>query len=705
MKRSSWSKYFFLLILVFQFVQQLCSQTFKAVDDTIDMVPGFPKTVNLLANDIIPAGDSIRVTGGFSAGSGSVTSTWHYQGLVTYVVPNRGVGNIVIGTYTLVNVSSSQTSTARMIFRIRDKSYDTLQINDLAAIFTVSGLHFQMLFNTASWNGSWIPKGSSTSTLFTNAFWIGGLDEHDSLHLAAERYRQGPYSSSAGTKPDFYAGPVMDTVNYSIYQDTTWNYVWNLKRSDIEYHTHHWNDAGYKPAYDILTWPGNGNTALGQAAQLAPFHDANGDGIYNPFAGDSPAIRGDQCLFFIFNDERGQHLETTGRKLRAEIHGMAYAYDLPGDSAFSKTMFLNYKIYNRSLQTYHDAWMGTSTDMDIGYANDDYQQCDVGRGSIIGYNGKAVDGSGQSYAYGAHPPAQSVTILAGPWMEPTGADRPRYDNNGHPLCNEGVNGAGFGDGIADNERIGLKTFSYFLHPYYNPPPYMYQPAVAGDYYRYMQAIWMDNTRMVYGGNGHDGYGGYGPEASFLYPGESDTLNWGCGCQQPNGPVNWTEITAHNLPHDIRGAGTTGPFTWHPGEMQELDIAFVWARDYTSPDTLASVAKLRSMIDTVRKAFLTNRLPGGGSFLGITEQPVPPATTCSIYPNPATAAVTIDFGAPLKGQVNLEILNSSGMLLQTVICHQGSIQSGIDVSVFPTGLYLLKFNGGNIHYAKKLSVCR
>ena len=694
-----------VLILLIIFAPQIAGQNFKAVDDTIDLVPGFTKTVNLLANDIIPSGDSIRVSGGFSAGSGSVISTWHYQGVVTYLAPNRGVGNLVIGSYTLIDVSSSQTSTARLIFRIRDKSYDTLKINDVEAVFTVSGYHFLLLFNKNFSPGFTVPKGSGKCTIFANTFWIGGLDEHDSLYLAAERYRQGPNNGTAGIHPDYYAGPVMDSANYSINQDTTWNYVWNLKKSDIDYHKMHWKDPGYRPINDILTWPGNGNVSLGQAAQLAPFHDMNGDGIYNPYEGDSPAIRGDQCLFFIFNDDRGNHLETGGRKLRAEIHGMAYAFDLPGDSAFSKTIFLNYKVFNRSFHTYHEAYMGTYTDMDLGYPNDDYQQCDVGRGSIIGYNGKAIDGSGQSTAYGAHPPAQSVTILAGPRMNPAGVDRPRYDNNGHQLCNESVNGTGFGDGIADNERMGLKTFSYWESSLYSPPIYMKDPQKPGQYFNYMKAIWMDSTHMIYGGNGHAGYGGYGPEASFLFPGESDTLNWGCGCQPPNGPVNWTEVTAHNLPHDIKGIGATGPFTLRPGEMQELDIAFVWARDYTSSDTLASVTKLRTMIDTVRKAFMTNRLPGGGSFLSVNERAASAGTTCNLYPNPAKTIVTIGFGTPLEEKIRLEIFNSAGRPAGIYTIQKGSINTKIDLSGYASGLYLFSFNGEGTHFTKQLSVIR
>ncbi|HPS61949.1 MAG TPA: hypothetical protein PLK82_02750, partial [Bacteroidales bacterium] len=664
--------FFFLAVNVFLLLTSVCpGQITVAVEDTVDLVPGYPKTVNLLLNDTIPSGDNVVVTGGISAGQSSVTSTWHYQGMFTYLAPNRQIGSFIIGNYTLNNLSTGQSSTARILFRILDYSYDTLNINDVEAVFTVSGLHFVMIFNPGEPNACFIPKGSGKSTLFINSFWIGGLDELDTLHIAAERYRQTT-TGYIGLSPDFYAGPVMDTANYSALQDSIWNTVWTLKRTEIEYHKLHWQDAGYIPIKAIATWPGNGNTALGQSAILAPFHDNDLDGIYEPADGDYPSIRGDQAIFFIFNDERGKHKESGGNKLRIEVHGMAYAFDLPGDSAFSKTIFLNYKIFNRSAHTYHDTRIGMYTDFDIGYFRDDNFQTDVERGSVIAYNGKAIDGSGESYAYGPHPPAQSVTLLAGPWMPPTGQDRPRFDSTGHPLCNESINGTGFGDGIADNERWGLVGSACMVNQWPSWGfPYMRVPVTATEYGNYLKGKWKDGSPMMYGGNGHSTTGGYGPETSFHFPGESDTLHWGCGCRPPNGPAVWSEQTAGNTPHDVTSLITSGPVTFHPGDMQEFDVAFVWARDYTNPDTLVSVAKLRSMIDTVRKAFLTNRLPGGGSFLGTPNQPAPVHAFFTIYPNPAAGQVTVDFEEPLKEPAQIRIYSASGMRVRSLTGRTGN----------------------------------
>jgi hypothetical protein len=680
------------------------SQHMKAVNDTINLVPGISKTVNLLANDTIPQGDSVYITGGTTAGGGTIKATWHQGGFYTYLAENRGIGNLILGKYKLNNATTHDTSTAQLVFRIWDHSYMILDVNDVSAVFNCSGNHFFLPYSENAGPHFIVPKGSGKSTIFNSAFWIGGMDEANNLCSAFDKYRQGPTAGFAGKNPDFYAGPVMDSASYSVDQDTTWSYIWNVSKSDIEYHKSHWQDAGYVPVQDILTWPGNGNTALGQSSRLAPYYDRTNDGIYDPFDGDYPWIRGDQALFFIFNDDRGPHKESLGNKMKVEIHGMGYAYNIPGDSAFSKTIFLNYKIYNRSASVYHDTYVGIFTDIDLGFPQDDYLMCDVERGSYIGYNGPPVDGSGQSYAYGEHPPAQAVTLLAGPLMPPAGADRPKVDNTGNPLCDESVNGTGFGDGIPDNERLGMSTFMFPTYTNAGFPSYM-APSYHNEYYNYMKAIWRDSTQMIYGGVGHEGYGGYGPACRFYLPGESDSLNWGVGCQNPNGPVNWTEVTAGINPHDIAGIGSSGPVTFNPGEFLEIDVAYTWARDYDPSDTTRSIRKLRNMIDIIRNGFITNTLPGGGSFLGMNENISTPDFKLELFPNPASTRLTAAFGEVLKRNTEIQVISSAGKIIRSYFVAGGTQQVTLDLSGYPSGLYLLTVRTEGNTITRKFSVIK
>ncbi|MEI7983255.1 MAG: hypothetical protein WCI71_16520, partial [Bacteroidota bacterium] len=351
----------------------LAGQTLEAINDTVDLVPGIPVTVNLLANDTIPAGDSISVRGGTSFTQNLVRCTWKNKGWFTFVAQYWGYDGISEGTYNILDVPQGLLSTARIVCRIHDHSYDSLTVNNIDAAFNASGMNFLLFFADPNGKrGFVVPKGSGKKTIFSNSIWIGGLDQDSNIYVAGERYRQGNFYLP-GTHPDYYAGPVMDSANYSIYQDTLWNYIWNLKKTDIDYHKIHWQEPGYQPIKNILTWPGNGDVNLGQAAQLAPYYDRKLDGIYNPMDGDYPQIRGDQALYFIFNENRGPHMESGGSgSMKAEFQAMAYAWDMPGDSAFYNTLFINYKIFNRSQRTYYDTYLGIYSDIDLGNPLDDY---------------------------------------------------------------------------------------------------------------------------------------------------------------------------------------------------------------------------------------------------------------------------------------------------------------------------------------------
>ena len=678
-----------LFVLLFS-SPQLTAQTLKAVNDTIDLYPGIPKTINLLENDTVPFGDSLKLTLEIPT---LISDTNIYKGFYTFLVNPWGFNGNLAGHYTIHDYTLGKNSTATILFRIHDHSYDSLDINNVKAAITAYGNQF---FLPGSGKSLFrIPKDSQTGTVFNFSIWIGGKGNDSTLYLAAERYKMGPHNGLTYTCPDFYAGPVMDSVNYSIYQDTVWSRTWKIRKTEIETHKTHWNSPGYKVPVNILTWPGNGNTVYGQAAELAPYHDRNNDGIYNAADGDYPLIMGDEAIFAIYNDDRDIHKDSGGKKMRLEFHVMAYAFDMPDDSAFKNTIFLNYKIFNRSSRTYYNTYLGAWADMDIGYMGDDFINCDVGRNSIIGYNGLAIDGTTWPLInwYGAHPPAQSVTILGGPFMDPVGYDRPRFDNSGHPICNESINGRGFGDSIADNERYGLTNFMVFKSSI-TQLIYDSDPTITDEYYHNMQSIWKDSTHLFYGGMGHAGYGGYGPDCRFIFPGESDILNWGTGCHLPDGPVNWTMTTAGAAPADIRGMGAMGPFTFRPGEVQELDVAFVFAREYTSQDTLEqSVPKLRQMIDIVRNSYNTGKLPDGNSFFGINDQSSNSSLAwLKIYPNPASDKLNILFDRPVNEMVRIGIINTSGMEVYSSNVIQSGNKVKLDISGLASGIYIINVQG-------------
>jgi hypothetical protein len=232
---------------------------------------------------------------------------------------------------------------------------------------------------------------------------------------------------------------------------------------------------------------------------------------------------------------------------------------------------------------------------------------------------------------------------------------------------------------------------------------MVDPEYAQDYYQILNGRWKDNTQMIYGGNGHVGAGGYGPACRFMFPGESDTQNWGVGCVPPNGPVNWTEETALNNPYDRRGLGSTGPFTFKPGDVQDIDIAFSWARDYVNPPVLGSIGKLRQVVDVINKAFTTNQLPNGEIFYGVGDHLKSPEIPVNIYPNPSSVYLNIVPGnETFPAGTILELMTSQGIYIKSLLI--GSVKSfHLDISDIPSGFYFIRLTSNESMAVKKVVI--
>lgn len=384
-------------------------------------------------------------------------------------------------------------------------------------------------YNCTTWE---VPVGSGKQTIFQHALWFGGLDASEELHLAAYRFGQ--------VGQDYWSGPLR-TSDGSIDWMTSvkYHHIWNLTRAEIDQFVANHGNAGYKVPEDILTWPAHGDE--GYAANLAPFVDVNGDGRYNPTDGDYPDIKGDQCLFFIFNDSFKEHTESAGGKLGLEVHAMVYAFNAPNDEALNNTVFVNYKFYNRSANDYHATYLGLWTDWDVGYGWDDFVGCDVQRNSCFAYNGTTIDGEEQPWAYGDNPPVQVLSILKGP------------------------------------DGLGMTGFMY----HNNSSADNGDPDNATEYYLYLQGCWKNGQHMQYGGDayGTPGVGVVGPECNYMFPGDSDPDNIGTGGVAPNGGYNtngkyWTEEECGNTPSDRRGLAMVGPFSFTAGGVKELDYAMI-----------------------------------------------------------------------------------------------------------------------------------
>ena len=676
-----------LLVLVLA-VSSLCllAQNYPiAVDDYADVQLGDSVTIYFLENDYHPE----------NVAFGIASQVIHFtDSTFTFYVDYEEYYNLNNDTlrfaYVLIDENGNydvNESLGNIYLVVKNnKYYDFLDHNNVKACIQASGLQFWSGPNkslTDDGSGTFeFPRGSGKNTIFNSSLWIGGMDESNQLHMVAEIYRQ--YGI------DYWPGPLsVDGSELSIDLPTVidWQKVWKLTTEEIVYHKLHYWEDDYVLIDNIATWPAHGDAELYQTEYLAPFVDVDGDSTYIPLNGDYPLIRGEQCIYFIINDQR-EHKESGGDALGLEIHGMAYEFYNNESSILNNTVFFSYKIFNRSSLNYHDTYIGLFTDFDLGYAADDYVGCDVARGAYYGYNGDSIDGNGDAESYGNNPPAQGMVILGGPLMDANGIDDPDGE------CDESINGIGFGDDIVDNERYGMKKFLWFN----NDNDIQGDPDETEDYYNYLKSIWKDGTAMEYGGNGHVGSGAYGPAANFMFPGNTDPCFWGTNGEEPYGPIDWTETSAGNLPGDRRGLSVMGPFTFEPGSMERVDIAYVSA---FKEGEQTAVETLMDHVDLVKEAYYEDPTYFGYQWLGIEDKEIEiSANKLIAYPNPVINILNVSYQNATNNNVNYKILDVMGkVIFSGEIINNETLT--IDLSILKVGIYVLTVNDENISYSTKV----
>jgi len=419
------------------------------------------------------------------------------------------------------------------------QEFDYLEVNNIKAYINPLNL-----FSKDGNSSFEVPKGSGKYTIHNANIWLGGMTESGNLHLAAHLYGENG--------EDFFLGPI--TNDYTVVEGEKvvseaykqkYFRTWKVSKAEIDYHKANYSNSGYQMPWAIANWPAHGRTQFGESSNLAPYTRVSGGSTYNPAKGDYPDIHGDEAVLFIVNDALNAHTESGGEPLGVEVIGMAYAFNNP-DNMSQHTVFLKYVIKNKSSRKYKDFYFGFFSDFDIGYKEDDYIGCDVFRNLTYSFNGKAMDGTGQSWAYGMNPPAQGAMFLS-------------HD---------------------------MSAFMFFNFDNFPPGNPMGTPEVASHYYNYMRAIWKDGTHLTRNGSG------YNPNSTdytnFMFEGGTYLDPYGM----------WAESFMQNAPGDRRGIMSTGPFTLFSGSSLTIDMALPFARVESGGNT-ACLPKLFENSDDAR----------------------------------------------------------------------------------------------------------
>lgn len=471
-----------------------------------------------------------------------------------------------------------QSGNSVFIDNIKIKELDNyskvLDINNIRARIFSDGALFNnsRLYNRATQHtstaGLLVPYGDTLkATIFKSNLWIGALGQDSNLLVSAETYYDNVFSY----------GPITNNYSDENFIDK-YNRVWKIGKDEINYHKNNYNSYNYTMPEIISSWPGNGGA--NESDIIAPYCDVNNNSIYDPQNGDYPAIRGDQALFFVFNDVWDRNTYIFGNGLGLQIKGMAFAYSDTTDEDLRNTIFISYEISNLSSNNYTNTYLGLFNDIEIGYGLDDYMGFDSTLNMMYAYNGKLIDGPSEE-AFSGIPPVQGAMLL-----NHSASKFIVFENS-------------------SNEFIGV-------------------PKTKQSLYNYLSGNKLNGLPITFG---DDALNDNNPPTNFMYTGYPE-LNTG-----------WSELSNNNPPMDRRGISSYGPFDLNSNEKICFDIAYPYAFDNTATTPQGSLPLLRQRAQNIKTFYDNQEFECGFTDVGI-EEVNNSEKKYILYPNPNTGSFRI-----------------------------------------------------------------
>ena len=471
-------------------------------------------------------------------------------------------------------------------------------------------------------------------SIFTITPWMSG-SVNQALFVNAPTYGQIELPYASGPISDIYDG------NYIEKYDR----VWKVNRGEIEHHKQNYSDSNYTIPEDIATWPGNGDHTKGEAFQLAPFVDVNGNGIYEPELGDYPDILGHQAVYTIFSNQRQDYFFGASRQgprdQILEFHLMMYAFDSAEVSSLNNSVFLNYRVFNRGEEDVEDATFTLFTDWGMSNPTSSVCGSDSTENLFFGYNISSFD-----VEYGSNPVAVAGSLL------------------NQPL-----------DGHMYFMRSDFQNFT------------MTDPRIIFDVIRYVNYRWLNGNPLVRqspsGSNSNNNGLGFSPTNT-----DSTYTKWAF-----NTPDNWYFPPSEM--HDTRSLANTKIGTIKPGEHRCIEFAFTHGYDSTdnSGNWQNALTRARSHMSTAKSVY--DNLNTGCLGAVLTNETFEKSRlNFKTYPNPLSAGQTMYIET--NDRVNgIEMISTSGQQLQVGFKSTGS---GYEIDIpkeTASGIYLLR-----IHTAHK-----
>lgn len=319
-----------------------------------------------------------------------------------YAAPNRAVAPSTVRKHVVKKPARAERD-ERVTSESSDRRIDVNNIN----MFVTNKGSFANDFANNNNSGLFFPKGTVKTAVYESGIWIGGKitgAATDSIRVAIAEYSQ-----------EFQPGVMTGTSTWADPSDPVFT-VYKVKR-----YTGSPNDTAHvdrDPALvakdrtvDPIAHHSWSEYMAGAVPYGAPWKYYDLPDPQNPAATvqvPGPDVKGDQMMWSVFNDaDPSVHTNQLSLPLGVEIQNTTFAFDRQG--ALGNTIFLDYKLINKSANSYDSVFVILWADPDLGGAGDDLVGCDTTLSVGYVYNATNTD-----QLYADRPPAVGYDYFQGP---------------------------------------------------------------------------------------------------------------------------------------------------------------------------------------------------------------------------------------------------------------------------------------------------
>ncbi len=429
----------------------------------------------------------------------------------------------------------------------------------------------------------------------------------------------------------------------------------------------------------------------------ADFYDGDGDGIYNPVDlngnnqwdpnEDKPDLILDETYWCVFNDGRPANQRRWEEEpLGIEVRQTIFAEASAGETG--NVVFVRYRIKNTGLvtDTLKDVYFSIWADADMGDATDDVFGSDTIRQGIYFY------GNQPDAFYGNQVPSFMMNLLTGPHTYIPGVTF--IDLNGNNIYENGID-TPLDTAVNYLGPIGIRIFPGAKNMKINSAVYQ----IGGDPYLSEPNNITQVRNYIFGLNKigeiiNPCLWQYGEVRGGVNCAEVNPYFWCSG--DPVTDIGW--ISTQDT--DVRGAGSTGPFTLIKDQEVEVLIGYEIDRS-TTP--LGGITAVRAISDAVQDFYENNF----GYPIVSVEDEIPIVSNFKLeqnYPNPFNPSTKINYILSKSGFVNLivyDLLGKEVSVLKNEEQKAGKYEVNFNCSNLASGVYFYTLRVNDFIQTKKM----